>query len=291
MTTQRSSRVSSAAANGRNGHSLIDDEKFRQLYELTLALRSLAERADGDSRLRGHEAALAGVAADLRAGDLMLTEPGTQIADSLRRVCPALVSASPASTLEKNLIDGVARAVHARIRNSGAVAVVFTPPVDSEPLLRETFTVADRARLPILFVERPDSASGSTRKSGKQQAAESGSMPAIPVDAQDVVAIYRVAHESIQRARSGTGPTRILCMSWQPSTRRRISLNTARADAVEHLEQWLAGRGLPADRWRREIVARIEKAACTSQAAPAGVNHAATEAWSETEHRQTHNLA
>ena len=84
MAIQARNRVPSAAANGKNGHSLISDEKFRQLYELALKLQMAGTHANGDGRgliwLRGHEAALAGVAADLRDGDL--TGPGEKWAMS-----------------------------------------------------------------------------------------------------------------------------------------------------------------------------------------------------------------
>jgi TPP-dependent pyruvate/acetoin dehydrogenase alpha subunit len=87
-----------------------------------------------------------------------------------------------------------------------------------------------------------------------------GEMPEIPVDTQDVVAMYRVAHESIARAREGGGPTRIVGVRWAVTVRGRkgASVKAESEDAVTRLEQWLTARGLPAQEWRREIVAEFE---------------------------------
>jgi hypothetical protein len=76
MVDQARTRVPSAAANGKMGHSLISDKKFRQLYELALKLQMLAKRGNGSGRnggwLRGREAVFAGVAADLRPDDVVV---------------------------------------------------------------------------------------------------------------------------------------------------------------------------------------------------------------------------
>ncbi len=61
--------------------------------------------------------------------------------------------------------------------------------------------------------------------------------------------MYRAAHESIERARDGSGPTHIVAVDWQLGAgKKRVA-----ADAVEHLEEWLMARGLPAQEWRKEI--------------------------------------
>jgi TPP-dependent pyruvate/acetoin dehydrogenase alpha subunit len=63
--------------------------------------------------------------------------------------------------------------------------------------------------------------------------------------------MYRVAHESIARARQGSGPTRILCLSV-------ASAGNGSTNAIQNLEAWLTSRGLPAQQWRQEIVAKIQ---------------------------------
>ena len=59
--------------------------------------------------------------------------------------------------------------------------------------------------------------------------------PVITVDANDVVAIYRVAQESIARARDG-GPTLIACV---PYAAEGMS-----ASPIANMERYLAGKKL-----------------------------------------------
>jgi TPP-dependent pyruvate/acetoin dehydrogenase alpha subunit len=118
--------------------------------------------------------------------------------------------------------------------------------------------MASGARLPVLFVQTADPA-GKIRGLGKAAGhLDENWLPSIPVDAQDVVALYRVAHESIVRAREGSGPTRIVCALWP-------AWDGHAEDAVEHLERWLEARGLPAHEWRREILAEVEGGARASE--------------------------
>jgi len=250
MAMQVTSRLPSAAANGRNGHSLISDDKFRQLYALTLHLRALArDDAASASWLRGSEAILAAVAADLRASDVLVCPP----APSLSQELPRGVVVTVTDRFDDSLTQVLNAAVAARLRKTGGIAVLFCAQPSHDPLLREACALAVQAKLPLLFIER-----GIAENSGSwNKSSEVEWMPAIPVEVQDVVAIYRVAHESITRARAGSGPTRIQCVPWAAPANGRRSL--AASDAVAHLERWLIGRGLPAEQWRREVTAQMEQ--------------------------------
>jgi hypothetical protein len=258
MAMHVTSRLPSAAANGRNGHSLISDDKFRQLYALTLKLRRLTQSGNGAVArrwLRGSEAALAAVAADLRPRDVLVSPSGSTLCDPLPRgvVMPAI------SRFDDSIAEAIAAAVAARLKKTAAVSVLVCAEASAETLLREAYAIAARARLPLLFIERGLAENGrAVSPKPAAGAHESESMPAIPVDAQDVVAIYRVAHESMTRARAGSGPTRIQCVPWVAPLSSRKESQAASADAVEHLERWLIGRGLPAEQWRREIAAEME---------------------------------
>jgi pyruvate dehydrogenase E1 component alpha subunit len=67
------------------------------------------------------------------------------------------------------------------------------------------------------------------------------------VDGNDAVAVYRVAHESIARARKGRGPTLIECVHFilDESAKRRNSANSLRGrDPIRNMEQYLAGKKL-----------------------------------------------
>jgi hypothetical protein len=258
MAIEAKTAVPSAAANGKNGHSLISDAKFRQLYGLALRLQVLAQgQNSAGNGFAAHTAALAGIAADLRDGDVLVAEATPSIGRALAAELPGefMQAQNGAGTAER-VTAAVAGAAATRIRKNGAVAVIFLPGDDVAPLMEDVRMVADRAKLPVLFVEEAVELNLPARRARLNGSVQSEEMPAIPVDAQDVIAMYRVAHESIARARLGSGPTRILCL--QPPPVRGRNGKLVEQDAVDHLEHWLLARGLPAQEWRREIVAGLE---------------------------------
>jgi TPP-dependent pyruvate/acetoin dehydrogenase alpha subunit len=282
MTNQASNRVPSAAANGKNGHSLISDRKFRRLYELALKLRLATERAqnDGLDWLRDREAVLAGVAADLHEGDVVVAESTSSVEEILRGHAPVRVDRR---SFEERVIEALSNAVADRMRKTGRVTVVFLDRARSGKILEEARTLAIAAKLPVLFVEEQQKARGANSRK-KRPALE---YPSIPVDTQDVIAMYRVAHESITRARDGGGPTHIVGVEWKlAASGRKRAPKSATGDAVRHLEHWLIARGLPVEAWRREIVAEFE----TNLRAPALVVQASA-SLSEDEETETRAIA
>lgn len=261
MAIQVRSRVPSAAANGKHGHTLISDEKFRQLYALTLQTALLAQRMKGTIP-GGGEAVLAGVAADLRANDLVVLDAGRGDVSALPADFPGrrIAATAFATSFEDRLAEALSAAVAARMKKTGAISVIFAGDEAAEPLLGEAHTMAARAKLPVLFVERGGATKGVAPAS-RPANQDDGWMPAIPVDAQDVIAIYRVAHESIARAREGSGPARLRCVQWDVPASGPRALRATASDPVEHLEHWLVARGLPAEEWRRAIIAQMDKTA------------------------------
>jgi pyruvate dehydrogenase E1 component alpha subunit len=243
-------KVPSAAANGKNGHSLISDEKFRQLYELALRLHSIAKRASGKGSqwLRGHEALLAGVAADLRADDLVVAEYAGSMEEILRG---AVAVRTDRRDFEERVIEALSVALSDRMRKTRRVSVIFSEGTQSEKALIEARVIAGAARLPVLFVgERRDEKTRRQEPAGNRKRLPAlTAYPTIPVDMRDVIAMYRVAHESIERARDGSGPTHIVAVRRDAEAGKRRN----GMDAVEHLEEWLMARGLPAQEWRKEI--------------------------------------
>ncbi|HLJ77562.1 MAG TPA: thiamine pyrophosphate-dependent enzyme [Acidobacteriaceae bacterium] len=247
MAIQERSAVSSAAANGKHGHSLISDEKFHQLYTLALDLHFSAEQ--GAASRAEEDGALAGVAAGLLAGDVLVSEHAVSLSElgmgiSGVRVMP------PTS---EGVIDALSAAVADRMRRTQRVTTIFASERASGPLLDAARTVASGARLPVIFVEQANECASSSRRV-KTKAAED-ELISIPVDAHDVIAVYRVAHESIMRARQGNGPTRIVCLSLSSPSN---GSQTRRNDAVAKLEEWLIARDLPVGEWRQEIMAKRE---------------------------------
>lgn len=291
MATETKKRVPSAAAEGKNGHSLISNAKFRQLYELALKLQMTVRNASGRKgraidQLRGHEAMLAGVAADLRADDVVV---GTYAA-SVDEIQKGRVAVSlDRRSFEERVIEALCDAVGDRMRKTGRITVIFLDRAQGGKILTEARTLANAAKLPVLFVEDGQ----KTQKKRIAPAKRTKGTPAasehleIPVDTKDVIAMYRVAHESIARARDGSGPTHIVGVRWQLAVSgRKRGAKAEREDALTHLEQWLIARGLPAQEWRREIVAEFEASAQQQLAA-----HAAAEDVSEDEDTETRAIA
>ncbi|HEX4006732.1 MAG TPA: thiamine pyrophosphate-dependent enzyme [Acidobacteriaceae bacterium] len=257
MALEAKRAVPSAATAGKNGHSLISDAKFRQLYGLALRLHLVARRHKGaGALLAAHVAALAGTAADLRDGDALIVNEIAGMGAALDAELPgSWMRAHNGAAPMDRVVEAVAGAAGHRMRKSGGVAVIFVRRDGAGPVMDEAVRLADRGKLPVLFVEEGAGAPESGARAKKQGSAPGLEMPAIAVDAQDVIAMYRVAHESIARAREGSGPTRIVCVDAAAGQERQAKFE----DAVEHLEHWLAARGLPAQAWRREIAAEAER--------------------------------
>ncbi|HEV2279028.1 MAG TPA: thiamine pyrophosphate-dependent enzyme [Acidobacteriaceae bacterium] len=255
MAIQERSAVSSAAANGKHGHSLISDEKFHQLYTLALDCQIAAQ--DRMSALSGHEAALAAVSADLRPEDTLVSEHAWPLIASIGVTIPSDGHAHPQPivAMSERVVDALSVAVAHRMRRNQRVTVLLFPDKWGGDVLREARAVASSAKLPIIFVERADQGASTTRRAKAENGSAAGDLISIPVDAQDVIAMYRVAHESIARARHGSGPTRIVCLSLNAAGERGPQSN-----AVANLEKWLVARGLPVEQWRRDILA-----ACASR--------------------------
>jgi TPP-dependent pyruvate/acetoin dehydrogenase alpha subunit len=258
MVNQAKKRVHSAAVNGKKGHSLISEAKFRQLYELTFLLRTATRRAPGTVPwLQGREAVLAGVMADLRSGDTLVSATAAWASESVRSRLPVSMRAPAATTMADLIVESLSGSMTDRLRNNAQATVIFGAATGSGAVPAEARALAAAARLPVLFVEDKPAKALPQQSNGKP--GTDHTMPSIPVDSSDVIAIYRVAHESITRARQGSGPTRILCTRWQPtlSEPRNKSAN----DAVQRLEQWLVTRGLPVQEWREKIAGELDAGA------------------------------
>jgi pyruvate dehydrogenase E1 component alpha subunit len=72
-------------------------------------------------------------------------------------------------------------------------------------------------------------------------------VPGITVDGNDVVAVYRVAEESVRRAREGYGPTLIDC-----------KIDPAR-DPITFMEGYLKKRSLWSDKWHAKVLTDLKQ--------------------------------
>lgn len=187
------------------GSSPIQAERLKQLYLELLNLRLLAKKhpkATMPSTLNWGPC-LAACTIDLNPDDTMIqpdwqmaTRPKQKLNDAARLI----------------LATGAALAYTKQKGNH--VAVVFCSQncrLRSEGLL----TFAAEKFLPVIYVTLGYVSLGKESRSicghgGRTRLAVGPA--AIPVDAGDAVAVYRVAHESIEKARRGAGPTLITCV-------------------------------------------------------------------------------
>jgi TPP-dependent pyruvate/acetoin dehydrogenase alpha subunit len=253
------------------GFSLISDEKLMALYADLLKCRMIEERLPpgrpGSPSVRGYEAGTVGVAIDLGPEDAvcspnrgLVTGFGNGAAiDSLLLWSGAalpLNGSHPALSGHRNGASSpepgqahtraaIGAALANKTRKNGKVAVVFGNESESESW-RETLHIATVHALPMIFVlRRGPKPSGRRRTSDSEQFAKPDTpwFPAITVDRDDVVAVYRVANEAISRARLGRGPTLIECRPFRPDTTSNGNGKHSH-DPILNMENYLRSKGL-----------------------------------------------
>jgi TPP-dependent pyruvate/acetoin dehydrogenase alpha subunit len=265
-------KVSPSATAPQKRFSLISDDKLREMYTAMLRCRMLQERAaqlatrSRRNGLRptaiGHEAATVGVAIDLLPGDIIAAAHGDLLSGFLKgaplsaALHPPLAASSnghaplplipPASTAEAQLSIATGAAFAAKIRHNGSITIAFAGNLSAPAVLwRNTLAFAAAHKLPIIYVVQSDPSQDLS-----QIALDCG-LAGIPVDGADVVAVYRVAYETITRMRRGNGPTLIECR--QPDTSPANKAHHSR-DPIQNMESYLTGKGLFTEKWKQQIV-------------------------------------
>lgn len=242
----------------------------------------------------GHEAALVGAALDLRRDDWLLPQQRAAVAALLRGrpLSAALASARsalsqaaqtsplqpshipplgnivpPAESLTAQLNIAIGLALAAQSRQKGQIAMAFCEDEAADSTeIPQALRFAALRRLPLLLlalppISRPDKAAASSkqrRPAALVSQSRASGIPVIPVDHADVVAMCRVAFESIHKARRDGGPTLIEAAIWPLPAKPDQAPSLAAADPIDRMEAYLARKGLFADRWRRRIVERGE---------------------------------
>ena len=148
---------------------------------------------------------------------------------------------NPAAQL--NLASGVALALQAR--KTGNIVMAFCGETsDSSQRWQEALTFAGKHCLPLVVVVHgkgpAKAASVKKRKAFNSLLSEGHAceLPMIPVDADDVVAIYRVAFESIHKARHGGGPTLIQAISFPAPSGGKTAQAHASGLPLAQLQEW-----------------------------------------------------
>ncbi len=255
-----------------NGFSLISNEKLLHLYDTMVKCRMMEERirilfkqkhfdGNGYSGL-GQEAAAVGVAIDLLPEDTVagshgdfLTRfiQGVPLGNVMKSLYSGFASSSKFRSASAPLNTVTAAALANKTKRNKKIAVAFSSSAsDSLDSWHAALNLAGHRELPILFIcrngLRAETASlRPTTKLPRGMVKETAvkaqryGFPSIAVDGNDVVAVYRVASESIARARQGRGPTLIECKRWQAD------------DPILNMEKYLTGKGLFTRALKRQI--------------------------------------
>lgn len=289
------------APRGENGFSLISSGKLIELYAAMVKSRMVVERAGllkqkgvlaGDlDASRGREAAIAGVGVDLLPEDI-LSPSQCDLASSvikgmaLDRMFLRLASTqngkahppaklrfdAKANVIAPNLnlstrLDAAisSAAAHKVAKNCRIVVVTSEDGATSRGPWHEALTYAGLHALPIIFVWHNDAL--DARESSHDGAGSTSStipernVPAIAVDGGDAVAVYRVASESIGRARRLRGPTVIECIhagTNAPATTPNCRKNMDN-DPIGAMETYLTGKGLFSPKMKRNIATAFSR--------------------------------
>lgn len=275
------------AAESAYENPLMPNERLRQLYRAMVRLRLLGGALgakQGGRQTRGMEAALASTSLDLGSGDLVSDALAGGVISFLRGAAlqtvlapekrggrGALANCGSAGQLphELEVRDRVSLALGAAAglkalaagkkaedgtaAQSGVVVLYIVPGSMPVPLLRKAFTLASTEQLPVLFVilrgDKPPV------RGGLGTIASQHGIPGIAVDADDAVAIYRVAQESIGHARIGGGAALIECVPFiLESAPRQKSM-----DAIANLEQYMLQRGAAKKTWMEQESSSFRK--------------------------------
>lgn len=276
MTTRQKKPAAQA---GKDGFSLISNEKLIALYAAMLRCRMLDEQVRalrGSVRVsslgRGHEAAVVGATIDLTREDAISPPRGG--------LTPCLVKGVPLKTIfawlrtdadalpvryaARGVIapgpdtDAQIGSAHRRARKAaqaGAksknLVVVFS---DCTRLTRGAglafLRSAAQERLPVLFV-----CHGKASKEAFAPMAQGYGLPGFTVDGNDVVAVYRVVSEAIAHARRGNGPTLIECRPWQTADTKK----NGAGNALRNMEAYLSRKSLFSVKLKTALVAQFRR--------------------------------
>jgi pyruvate dehydrogenase E1 component alpha subunit len=180
-------------------------------------------------------------------------------------------------------------------RRPGVVMAYCGEGAASEGDFHEACNMAGVRQAPIVFVLMNNqwaiSTSREVQSAGEfHRRAEGYGFTGVPVDGNDLLAVYEVAAEAVDRARGGGGPTLIDCLTYRLSFHNTTDNPRAylpegwleraeREDPIQRVQTYLAGRGL----WdeaagaamegevAEQLDAAVEAAAAMPAARPADV--------------------
>lgn len=211
---------------------------------------------------RGHGIAIAkGVPLDKLAAEILGKETGcckgrggsmrvAYVDKGLLYSCPIVGTGLPLA---------VGAGLSIKLRKTNQVAVCFFGDGASNTGdFHEALNLASIWRLPVIFICENNMyaisvhVKKSTSVENISERARGYNIPGFTVDGNDVIAVYKIVREAVQRARNGEGPTLIECKTYRivghGTTDPGIAYRT-----IEEIEEWK--RKCPIDRLRRYLIA------------------------------------
>lgn len=269
-TNSQNTLPASAAADNNSDASPMHAERLRRLYAAMLKCRIIDNLVPSDVKehcaCRQHEAIVAGAAIHLKPEDLIAPSPAELFARLVQGVsaesliatlreeinrgssCADIrVPAASAAIAELHIGTGMALACKLQKRPSVTLCVLDHPAGEPD-FWREPVAFAARRRLAIVFVIPSATGEASGQRPELRSEAQQ-ILPAIAVDGNDAVAVYRVAEECIRRARQGLGPSLI-----------ESALDSAR-DPISFMENYLKQRNLWSEAWKETVARQFSREA------------------------------
>ena len=217
---------------------LVPNRTLQRMYAGMVESRMLEEKLckrDGKAarpHVHGQEACRAGALFDLAPEDFTSDLYGSVTAaylrgeplDTLVHHRPGSVSSlagllPESSETRDRLQQAVGAAIALKRLKLNHVVVFFTGADEVKPTAwLPHLHRAAQLELAMLFVLLPEVTGKTDLKvklaasSGFSERATAAGVPGIPVDASDAIALYRVAQESLTRARAGGGPALMECI-------------------------------------------------------------------------------
>jgi TPP-dependent pyruvate/acetoin dehydrogenase alpha subunit len=265
---------------GSTNGSLIADTKLKQLYATMLRCRLLTEHAGSlrnqpggkalYSASMGQEAIATGCAIDLLSGDTIALAADDSIPGLVKGVALSTVVAqlytrnsSPRLGYGEQLQAAIRVALANKQKNNTNVVLAFTAAeTTAGGGWHEALKLAARRSLPIIFVVENNpwtTVAGYRERNGTEHPVlktQIKGLTAITVDGNDVVAVYRVAYESLERVRQGGGPVLIEGKTYRQDGQ---ALSHMERDPLTHMERYLRAKKLFTARWKNQLVHRFTR--------------------------------
>ncbi len=246
---------------------MISREKMIALYSAMVKYRALAAQTEGKipaswQLTPGLEATVAAITADLRPDDSFVATQNKLASAFVDRASwsnnfHAALNGTHAknghissSTLAKDFSSALTSAGALKAAKSDAIALVLCETRTPADLWRRQLQRTSRNNLPIVFV----GLTAPSRRAHTPPAAFVFGVPRIAVDAHDVLAVYRVASESVARARLRRGPTWIECVNF---TRASSTERSSPPDPIRAMERHLAKKRILNAALKQKIEAGI----------------------------------